>query len=132
MAHGIGPKVPLAVDPSDGVRMIKTFKEMVQDYLTNLILTNPGERVMHSEYGCGLMQLLFEQSTIDLQGEIEERITDQAKRYMGYVQILDVTVKTYQELDLLDPNSIAVSVSYLITPLGVRDSLLLTPDFLER
>jgi phage baseplate assembly protein W len=56
---GISPKLPLANNKVDGAyELNKTIKQSVNQNLKNLILTNPGERIMDPLFGVGLSQIL--------------------------------------------------------------------------
>ena len=59
--QGISVKLPLSYDSEDGpYRLTKNLKENVQQNFKNLMLTNPGERVMLPNFGAGIRQLLLE------------------------------------------------------------------------
>ena len=131
MGFGIGPKIPLAVDAGDGVAMIKSFKEMVRDYLEVLILTNPGERVMFSDYGVGLQSLFFEPNQTSLYGQIREKIVVQTGKYMPYIEIDKIDILSSNNSDQVDDNALVIIVGYRIIPLGVTDELVLSERFLS-
>ena len=65
------------------------INEMVIFNLKNIILTNPGERIMDANFGVGIKRFLFEQETRDF-GEIEFIVKSQVKRYAPYINILDM------------------------------------------
>ena len=58
MARGITPKLPIALDEVDGIKLIKNFPDLVEQNLKNLILTMPGERIMDPLFGVGLPSTL--------------------------------------------------------------------------
>ena len=46
MASGLTPKLPLVRDTINDFLLITDYKELVKQNLKNLILTNPGEKIM--------------------------------------------------------------------------------------
>jgi phage baseplate assembly protein W len=83
-----------------------------QNYLTmdqavanakNLILTEPGERVMLPTFGCGLKRVLFDQTTPETLAALETRIRNSFQTFLPYIFI--------QELNLVsDPDKNAIYV----------------------
>lgn len=91
MAIGLSPALPLAVDQVDGpYRLTKTVVEAISQNLKNLILTNPGERMMDPDFGVGIRQFLFELENVGIQSEISSKISKQVKKYLNAVKILDI------------------------------------------
>ena len=87
---GISVKLPLATDKQYGVYSLnKTFKQVTKQNLKHLLLTIPGERVMDTNFGAGLIKALFEMNTPELNGSIDSRIRKQVKLYMPYIKIED-------------------------------------------
>jgi len=70
-----------------------TFK---QNYFTmdqaeanakNLLLTEPGERVMLPEFGCGLKKTIFENLTTETMMVLESRIKNSFQTFLPYIFI---------------------------------------------
>jgi len=70
-----------------------TFK---QNYFTmdqaeanakNLLLTEPGERVMLPEFGCGLKKTIFENLTTETMMTLESRIKNSFQTFLPYIFI---------------------------------------------
>lgn len=53
----------------------------------SLLLTNWGERVMHYDFGCNLVQFLFEPRTRALRATIADRIKSQLMRWMPFLTL---------------------------------------------
>ena len=60
MASGLTPKLPLVRDTINDFLLITDYKELVKQNLKNLILTNPGEKIMDADFGIGINRFLFE------------------------------------------------------------------------
>lgn len=56
---GLSPKLPVSRDSEDGYSLTKTYEEMVRQNLKNLLLTNPGERMMDPDFGVGMKRYLL-------------------------------------------------------------------------
>ena len=53
--QGISPKIPLVYDKIDGpYRLNKDILSMIRQNFKNLVMTNPGERIMEPDFGVGL------------------------------------------------------------------------------
>jgi len=125
--QGIGIKLPLSYDSEDGpYRLTKTLQENVQQNFKNLMLTNPGERVMIPAFGAGIRQLLFEPITEELFSRVRSRIFNQVRIYMPFVNVEDVAFNTLSNRQDLGPNEVQVSIVYNILPLDARDTLTIS------
>ncbi len=123
---GLSPKLPLVLDAQDGYKLNKTYKELVQQNLTNLLLTVPGERIMDPEFGVGLKKYLFEQDTNMLRDELSGKINEQVSRYLPFISITDITFQSARNDEDLDLNFMYVEMTYVITPLEYEDKLDIT------
>ena len=56
---GIAPRLPMHRDSESGIALTQTIKENTRQNLKMLLLTSPGERIMHADYGVGLRRMLF-------------------------------------------------------------------------
>jgi len=57
---GTGWAFPPAFDPRTREAVMVTQQQDVEESLRILLSTSPGERVMHPNYGCGLLRMVFE------------------------------------------------------------------------
>ena len=60
MAQGLAPGIPFVTDSRDGIKLIKDYIDLVNQNLTMLLLTSPGERIMDPYFGVGMKQFIFE------------------------------------------------------------------------
>ena len=67
-----------------------TTKEQIKSNLINVLLTEPGERVMEPDFGVGLKLLLFEQN-IDKDG-IKSKIQAQVNLYIPEIEVSEINV----------------------------------------
>lgn len=68
-----------------------TTQEQAKSNLINVLLTEPGERVMEPNFGVGLKKLLFENQIKE--DEIEGRIKDQCAFYVPEVDITNLIIQ---------------------------------------
>jgi phage baseplate assembly protein W len=120
---GLSPKFPLRHDNEFGFYTLNiTYKSMIRQNLTNLLLTNQGERVMDINFGVGLRSYFFEPLTAATYGQISEKIHSQVKKYMPFVAVNHVDFHSGDEGGL-DTNILAITVRYTIIPLQDTDGI---------
>jgi len=116
---GIGPRLPLAYDKKHGpYGLIADPKEEIKQNLIHLLLTNPGERVMDSNFGVGLRTFLFENFTPDTRSDIEGRVRSQVGRYLSSVRITSIRSQFDEAKNLL-----YLRLEFFIPALGIADTL---------
>jgi phage baseplate assembly protein W len=83
--------------------------------LKNIVLTNPGERVMLPNFGVGIKRYLFsqnsEQNFINVSSDIQRRISDQVNQYAQNLSIVSVNI------DNKDENTLNVRIVYNVNNL---------------
>ena len=82
----------------------------IKQNLKMLLLTNPGEYPMDPNFGVGMMKFLFSQESNDALSSISSRTKSQAKQYMPYISITQITFGT----EGIENNSLDMSVEFLI------------------
>ena len=92
MAAGISAKLPLVVSDVFGAYDLNTnFADLATQNLKMLLLTNPGERIMNPSFGVGIRKFFFENNDSSTYSLITDRIRSQAKIYMKFIRIDDIT-----------------------------------------
>ena len=123
MAVGISVKLPFTRTDDDGpFALNKSLADAVKQNFKGLVLTLPGERIMDTDFGVGLLGLLFENYTSEMQENIRSRIYSQTSRYMPFVEIRSINFGGIEEQD---ENKLIVGINYYIKPLGQEDNLFL-------
>jgi phage baseplate assembly protein W len=121
--YGITPLLPLAINPIDGkFASIKTYKNTVKQNFKNLLLTNPGERMMDIDFGVGIKTFLFEMRE-DVKTSLKAKIYSQAEKYLSYVELIEVEYPGTQTEELYAEDLLNVRVIYEIIPLSSVDVL---------
>lgn len=99
----------LRISPvSKDIALIKD-EESVKQSIKNLLLTDPGERLMQPFLGAGIKGLLFENITPGVLKLIEEKVTSTIKIYEPRAELIDVNVSSQY-----DDNQVNVQVRFYI------------------
>lgn len=124
--QGYSPKLPLAYDSTeDGLYGLnKGILDTIKQNLKMLLLTNPGERIMNSDFGVGIKRFLFEQDTEVVREELQNRIVSQVKKYLNYILIEEINIS---QPGSNDENVMFVNIRYSVPSLNVNDELILYP-----
>jgi phage baseplate assembly protein W len=121
---GIAPKLPLRLNPNDGLGLTKTLKETIKQNLKMLVLTCPGERLMIPDYGVGLRNYLFEQNIASTRTRLADKINEQVSIYMPFIDIVDVLFGTSE----VNPQILEVKIRYYIPNSSRIESLDIDVD----
>ena len=111
---GFGPKLPLKLGTEQGYTLISDLKTLSKQNFLMLLLTNPGERIMDSNFGVGIKKLLFENYSAVLKLNFEQRLKNQIQIYAPYISITNIS---YGNTDI-DGSLLDITITYFIIPLG--------------
>lgn len=86
--------------------------EHVRDLIEQLLFTNPGERVMRPDFGCGLLDVVFAPNSPELTATLELSIHAAVQRWLG--ELIDVTA-----VDIVaEQETLRVRVQYQVRATG--------------
>ena len=105
--YGKGMSFPPRVG-ADGRVAWSEGEENVRESIRVILLTEPTERLMREEFGCGLRRFLFEPNTVTTRTLIREAVTNAIKAREPRVAVETVTV----EADAEDPRLVAVEINF--------------------
>jgi phage baseplate assembly protein W len=129
MANGLSVALPLMIDPIFGAYNLNTnFNQLAKQNLKMLMLTNPGERMMDTNFGVGIRQYLFEPNTDFIFTEIERRVHQQVKSYLPYIGIDKVEFVQSPVSTELDPHYLGIIIMFTILPLQQTAILQINAD----
>jgi phage baseplate assembly protein W len=118
MAVGYSVRLPLELSPSDGpFALNKSLYGVVEQNLKMIIFTSPGERVMDANFGVGIRNYLFDQMSDLTMINLRDRILQQIRAYLSFVQVIDLTVSTSEESE----NAIYVKLVYSFPGSGTQN-----------
>ncbi len=99
----------LRVSPISKDLALMKDEDAVKQSIKNLMLTDPGERLMQPNIGGGIRQLLFEQMTPGTLKLMEENIVDTIEIYEPRAELIDVRV-----IAGLDDTQVNISVLFSV------------------
>jgi Bacteriophage baseplate protein W len=118
---GEGPAFPLRVG-GDGRLTWSRGEDNVRESIRLLLLTEPGERLMREEFGCGLRRFLFEPNTPTSRELIRQRIVQAIGRWEPRVAVETVHV----DADESEPRLVAVTILFQLVATQAQGRLGLT------
>lgn len=85
-------KVTFNPHPINGDLQVTKDEAAIKQSITNLLLTNPGERLFDSQIGSGISKLLFGQLDFAVAGLVADEIKRTLSKYEPRISLEDVTV----------------------------------------
>jgi uncharacterized protein len=104
---GTGLRFPIQPDPLTGALSRVTGMDRIRQSIEQILDTEPGERIMLPEFGCGLRRYLMEPNTLTTRTAIAKDIETSLTRWEPRIQLTDVAVTAGDE-----PELAWVSISY--------------------
>ena len=93
---------------ADGRLAWSEGEENVRESIRVILMTEPSERLMREEFGCGLRRFLFEPNTVTTRTLIREQVVATIRRWEPRVAVEEVTV----EADADDPRLIGIQIHF--------------------
>jgi len=105
--------------------MNKSVLESVKQNLKMLLLTSPGERVMLPDFGVGIRRYLFEMANQGTYDQIRTRIVLQVKRFLPFVNIIDLDIgeSTLEGSSMSSGVAMSLRITYSVAGLQTADIL---------
>jgi len=121
---GFSPALPFGMSPGEGIVLTTSLLEVIKQNFKNLVLTNPGERVMLPDFGVGIKRYLFEMNDAVTQSSIQSKIGEQVKKYMPFLSLDNIQFLSTN--DMFDAGTVNIRIFYHVSPLEAADVLTLT------
>ena len=99
-----------------------TTKDHAKSKLINVLLTSPGERLHHPNFGAGLKNRLFQQNTPIAGDELRAIVTPQVEQYVPEIKIENIALKDGG----LQGHILYVTVNYSLVNNDEEDSVSLS------
>ena len=90
------------------------YDDHVRHLIELLLFTSPGERVRRPDFGCGLLDLVFEPNSPELASALQLSIQAQLQRWLG--DVIDIELIEVES----EENVLRVHISYVIQATGTR------------
>jgi uncharacterized protein len=82
--------------------------EHIKDMVEQVLFTAPGERVMRPDFGCGLLDLVFEPGGPELVATTQHLVQGALQQWLGHLISVDALDVAHHE------GTLSVSVSYVV------------------
>jgi len=128
--QGIGPLLPLSIDSRHGTfSLITNYHDEIKQNFKNLVLTNPGERIMIPDFGVGVRKFLFEHRD-DVPHQIEKRLHEQVAKYMPYIEIENVFFAQpgTQPSDFIDRHILSVQIIFSVPNMNFKSTIVIDSE----
>jgi len=122
---GAGLGQPLGPDESGRLRFV-SGPEKVRQSIFTLLDTEPGERVMRADFGCGLTRWLMAPNNPATRAAIEREVGNALARWEPRIRIDEVNVNPAD-----DPAMVLIEIRYAHI-LDGRQDILVYPFYLEQ
>ena len=122
----IGVSLPMDhIDGSGFFPGTSTTLSQTSSNIRNLLLTNKGERLGQPEFGCGLLQILFEPMSDTLLDDVKSTIEEAIAQWLPHVLISNLNVGRGEET----PKQLIIELEFSLTiQPDVHDSVSLNFD----
>lgn len=88
----LGIDLPMTTDHGSGFKQNYLSIDQALANAKNLIRTEPGERIMLPQFGCGLRRTLFEQLTEEAVSALNARIIQNFATFLPYIFIKELII----------------------------------------
>lgn len=122
LGQGLGQ--PVAPDASGRLPLV-SGPEKVRQAIYTLLDTDPGERVMRPDFGCGLRRYLMQPNNPATRAGIQREITQSLTRWELRVKLVDIAVTPTD-----DRAMVLIEIHYAHV-LDARQDVLVYPFYLE-
>lgn len=122
---GVGWSFPIQID-SAGQMQLAEYDEKVRQSIWTILGTAPGERVMRSDFGCGIHRYVFAPNSASTRGAIANDVRRALLMWEPRIEVLAVDTDSTDEA----PNTIAVQIDYRVRTTNNRFNLVY-PFYLE-
>jgi len=117
-----GPRIgwPLLPVPDEGGRLNwPTLEDSVRQSIQVILLTRPGEMLMHPEFGAGIQEFVHEENTLVTRRRIHDRIVESLERWETRLEVDRVTVTQ----DVEAPSHLGIEIAYRLRRTGASQTM---------
>ena len=100
-----------------------TTEEQAISNLKNLLLTRKGERPFQPLFGSDIYSLLFENIDTDLEGDLQESLSNDINFWLPYILLQNVEVNSDPDF-----NKVSIKISFKVTEQGSNQTIILEVD----
>lgn len=119
------PVMPVRTAEQPGQLELTEGLERIDQAISLILETEPGERVMRPDFGCGLRRYLMKPNTVATRTLLKEDVDSALTRWEPRIKVTQVAVEPGD-----DPAVVLISVSYVLTRTGQSRNFVY-PFFLQ-
>jgi phage baseplate assembly protein W len=97
---GTGLRFPIRPDPTTGALPRVAGMERIRQSIEQILDTEPGERIMLPQFGCGLRRYLMEPNTLTTRTAIAKDIETALRRWEPRIQVTGIEVTAGEQPEL--------------------------------
>lgn len=116
---GTGWSFPVGVNAVGGIATVQGVDE-IEQAMHIILATAPGERPMRPDFGCGLMQFLFEPVNVSTAQAIARAVEQALRRWEPRIDVEVVEV----HIDDTNSNRVFIDIKYVISDTYEQRSLV--------
>jgi len=121
---GLGARLPITRNNRNGIALVKSYKELVSQNLTMLVLTVPGEKMMDPDFGVGARRYLFENMHESVFENFKTDLLRQVQKYMPFLTIQKVDfVSALTNPGITNENYLGIKIQYFNKVMRINNSL---------
>jgi phage baseplate assembly protein W len=113
-------------DSSSGIGVFTlsvSIEDQASSNVKNLLLTAKGERVFQPDFGTNIQRSLFENMTQEFEIELEDSLTADIKRWLPYIQIVELDVQRE-----IDAHAVLIRLIFRVSDNGANQEIVLYAD----
>lgn len=105
-------KFPFSIDRAGRVASTDNYDEHIVELIEQVLFTAPGERVNRPDFGCGILQLVFQPENSQLATTTSAMIQASLSKWLGaLIRVVNVTGQTID-------SELLVTVEYTVLQTG--------------
>ena len=106
---GVGWKFPLQVTPGGAIARSQ-YEQRVEESIYLILSTAKGERVMLSDFGCGIHDLVFGINDARTRSAVVQQVREALTNYERRIDVLDISADSSDD----QPNLLLIRINYRI------------------
>jgi phage baseplate assembly protein W len=116
---GSGWKFPIRINARGGLSL-SSHEQDIEEAIWIILSTAKGERVMKTDFGCGIQDYVFAPNNPATRGSIAYEVQKALARYEPRIDVNEVRVDSFPE----SPNQLLIRVDYSVRATNAKRNLV--------
>ncbi len=113
---------PLLPVPENGILTYPTLEASIKHYIRILLLTRPGEQLMHPKFGAGLSRFLHQPNTLETRRRIQNTVENVLSEWETRIVLIRVEVWE----DEATPEAVRIEIVFRVKRTGEQMTTTVT------